>query len=169
MSQNTILPQNIPSTSVELGYTEDDKSIRIHKIWWLFLYKLFLNSAFQPRQVYGVETNTTGFTLSATDIYSGTVETTLNLTGNLGAGANAQLPTVASLVAAIPNDFPGQSFRLRIINSSNAAFNWTITTNTGWTRSGTMTIAQNTWRDFYITLTAQTTATLQSIGTGTFS
>jgi len=32
-----------------------------------------------------------------------------------------------------------------------------------------MTIAQNTWRDFYVTLTSTSAATLQSIGTGTFS
>jgi hypothetical protein len=44
-----------------------------------------------------------------------------------------------------------------------------VTTNTGWTLSGTMTIAANTWREFVVTLNTLTTATLQSVATGTYS
>ena len=87
----------------------------------------------------------------------------------MGGDANAQLPIVANLLAAIPNPIVGYSYRLRVINSSSANHTWTITTNTGWTLNGTMTIGQNTSRDFYVTLATSSTATLRSIGTGTYS
>jgi hypothetical protein len=79
------------------------------------------------------------------------------------------LPTVANLVLASKffNAAAGVAWRLRIINKSSAAFTWTITTNTGWTLSGIMTIAQNTWRDFDVTLTSTSAATLQEVGVGT--
>ncbi|HDR9243664.1 TPA: hypothetical protein QDB49_001211 [Burkholderia vietnamiensis] len=111
---------------------------------------------------YNVAANTSGFTLSAAQV-SGAAQNFLNLTGTLGAGANAQLPTV------VQNAPIGLSFQLRVINSSSGAFAWTVTTNTGWTLGGTMTIAQNTWRDFIVTITSATTATLQAVGTGTQS
>lgn len=95
----------------------------------------------------------------------------LRMTGTLAAGRNAQLPTVASLIAAFGLS-GGGSFGgvLRVINASSANFAWTVTTNTGWTLGGTMTVAQNTFRDFLVTVDANAgTATLQSIGTGTDS
>ncbi|MGR3910008.1 hypothetical protein Q3A80_23485 [Burkholderia sp. SR8] len=121
---------------------------------------------------YNSATNTSGFTLAAAQI-AGAAQNFLNLTGTLAAGANAQLPTAAALIAALPQVVQGAavglSFQLRIINSSSGAFAWTVTTNTGWTLGGTMTIAQNTWRDFIVTITSSTTATLQAVGTGTQS
>ena len=121
---------------------------------------------------YNAATNTTGFTLAAQQV-SGAAQNYLNLTGTLAAGANAQMPTVASMLAALPtvvqNSPVGLSFQLRVINSSGGAFAWTVTTNTGWTLNGTMSIAQNTWRDFIVTITSATTATLQAVGTGTQS
>ncbi|WP_158683428.1 hypothetical protein [Burkholderia sp. BE12] len=121
---------------------------------------------------YNVAANTSGFTLGAAQI-AGAAQNFLNLTGTLGAGANAQLPTVAALLAQLPtvvqNAPVGLSFQLRVINSSSGAFAWTVTTNTGWTLGGTMSIAQNTWRDFIVTITSATTATLQAVGTGTQS
>ena len=63
----------------------------------------------------------------------------------------------------------GSTYRLRVINRSSGNFAWTMTTNTGWTLTGTMTIAQNTWRDFVVTLTSLTAATLQAVGVGTDS
>jgi hypothetical protein len=119
--------------------------------------------------VYNTNSATSGTTLTGANISGAIIEATLNLTGTLGGDSNAQLPTVGNLVTAIPNAVAGQSFRLRIINSSSANHVWTVTTNTGWTLNGTMTIAQNTWRDFYVTLTTTSAAVLQSIGTGTFS
>lgn len=118
---------------------------------------------------YAALTNTSGFTLTAATSEAGAADVTINLTGTLGAGANVQSDTAAAIVAAIPNAHAGFSYRLRIINSSSANFAWTLTTNTGMTLTGTMSIAQNTLRDFYVTLTTLTTVTIQAIGTGTQS
>jgi hypothetical protein len=121
---------------------------------------------------YNAATNTTGFTLAGSQI-AGAAQNFLNLTGTLGAAANAQLPTVATLIASLPSVVQanpvGLSFQLRAINSSSGAFAWTLTTNTGWTLNGTQSMAQNTWRDFVIQITSLTTATIQSVGTGTQS
>jgi hypothetical protein len=57
---------------------------------------------------------------------------------------------------------------LRIINE-NTTQTITVTTNTGWTLTGTMTIATNTFRDFVVNLTSLSAATLTSVGTGTYS
>lgn len=125
--------------------------------------------SFTTNFAFNTNSATSGATLTGANITGGQLEVTLNLTGTLSGAANAQLPTVANLVAAIPNAVAGQTYRLRIINSSGGADTWTITTNTGWTLTGTMTIADDTWRDFYLTLTTTSAAVLQSIGTGTFS
>ncbi len=117
--------------------------------------------------VYNTNTATSATTLTAANISGGNVEVTLNMTGTLAGAANATLPTVASLVAAIPGASVGQSYKLRIINSGAGAFAWTVVTNTGWTLAGTMTVANLAYRDFYVTLTSLTAATLQAIGGGT--
>lgn len=137
-------------------------------------YTLFPNgvSAGVSENVYTAKSNTSGFTLAVTDIQSNSASgvapadvSVLDLTGALGAGANVQLPTAASLLSAFGG--VGFSYILRIMNHSAGAFAWTVTTNTGWTLSGTMTIAQNATRDFLVTVNASGTATLQNIGTGT--
>jgi hypothetical protein len=112
---------------------------------------------------------TAATTLTAANITGGVATVDLAMTGALGAAANATLPTVAAMVAALHSPNVGTSFRLRIINQSSGNFAWTIVTNTGWTLTGTMTIAQNTWREFVVTLNTLTTATLQSVATGTWS
>lgn len=122
-----------------------------------------------PATQYAALTNTTGFTLTAAGNEAGAQDCALALTGTLGSGQNVQSDTAANIVAAIPNARVGQSYRLRIINASGGAFAWTLTTNTGMTLTGTMSIAQNTWRDFYVTLTSLTAVAIQSIGTGTNS
>jgi hypothetical protein len=126
---------------------------------------------FETNDAYNTNTATSATTLTAANITGGANEVTLNMTGTLGGAANATLPTVANLVAAItPGPIAGQTYKLRVINSGAGAFAWTIVTNTGWgTLLGTMSIAQNTWRDFYITITSALTATLQQVGTGTNS
>jgi hypothetical protein len=126
-----------------------------------------------PATAYNAATNTTGFTATQAQIMSAQ-DTVLNLTGTLGAGAALTLPTVAVLLATLtPSQaVVGSATLLRVINSSGGAFAWTVTTSTGWTLNGTMTVAQNTWRDFIVTLTnvgGTPTATLQAVGTGTQS
>lgn len=117
---------------------------------------------------YGTAANTTSFTATGAQV-SGAANVVLDLTGTLGGGAAITLPLVTDLVAALPNAAAGMSYLLRVINDSSANFAWTVTTNTGWTLAGTMTVAQATFRDFVVTLTSLTTATLQQVGTGTTS
>jgi hypothetical protein len=124
-----------------------------------------------PATAYSIATNTTAFTASGAQIAEGQ-ETVLDLTGTLGAGAALTLPTVANLLASFtPNQQAvGSSIVLRVINHSSVAFTWTVTTNTGWTLNGAMTVAQSTFRDFILNITAigaTPTATLTQIGTGT--
>lgn len=69
------------------------------------------------------------------------------LTGNQGAAGAAayQLPTVASLVAALPADFVNNNaFDITLSNISTAvAETNTFTTNTGWTLVGNMVVIAN--------------------------
>lgn len=117
--------------------------------------------------------STAGFTLTGPNMFSATVETDLLLTGTLAGAVNLTLPTVAVLatqmqqLGAIP--FTGASFKFRVVNASAGAFAWTVVTNTGWTLVGTMSVAQNTWRDFVVNFTSAAAATLTSVGTGTYS
>lgn len=122
-----------------------------------------------PRTQYSALTNTSGFTLTAAGSEAGAADCTINLTGTLGGDANVQSDIATNIVAAIPNALAGNSYKLRIINSSSANHVWTLTVNTGVTINGTPTMAQNTWRDFYVTLTSLTTVVLQAVGTGTQS
>lgn len=134
-----------------------------------FWFATFTPMHAQTEFAYTTNAATSSATLTAANVTGGSVEVHLNLTGALGAAANATLPTVASLVAAIPNAAAGQTYKLRLINSSSGAYAWTVLTNTGWTLNGTMTVQQNTWRDFIVTLTSMAAATLQSTSTGTYS
>lgn len=117
--------------------------------------------------VYNTNSATIDTIATAANFTGSTTMVVLNMTGALGAGKALTVPSVATLVAAIPNAQPGTSYLLRIINSSSGNFAWTVTTATGWTLTGTMTIAQNTYRDFILTLTSLSAVTLQSVGVGT--
>lgn len=123
--------------------------------------------------IYNAASNTTGFTATQSQIM-GAETTVLELTGTIGAGQALTLPTVATLIATLTPQqaVVGSSIVLRVGRAATGAFNWTVTTNTGWTLNGLMTVAQSTFRDFIVTLTnvgATPTATMQSIGTGTWS
>ena len=116
---------------------------------------------------YGTNTAVASATLTAENISGGTGQVALALTGTLTGAANATLPTVAALIAANPSYVSGQMYQLRIRNESAGAYTWTVATATGWTLNGTMTIAQTTYRDFFVTITSLTTATLQGVGGST--
>ena len=111
---------------------------------------------------YNTNAATSGTTLTAANITGGQQYVVLGLTGANGAPANGQLPTVASMIAAMHSPTAGSSFELRIIQSS--AQPWTITTNTGWTLTGSMAISASGWRDFIVKMNSLTTATLQTVG-----
>lgn len=78
--------------------------------------------------------------------------------------ANLQMPTAAALWAILPNPVVGYTYELNIRNGSGSANTATITTNTGITLSGTMTIAQNATCRFLVTFTSATAATVTSVG-----
>ncbi len=121
-----------------------------------------------PLQKYNTANNTADFTATGANVCGGLVKNYLNLTGTLGAGRAITLPTVVDLVTAIGvaggNPQIGSSYELEIFNLSSANFAWTVTTNTGWTITGTPTIAQNTSRRFIVTFTTLSAAVLQSLG-----
>lgn len=87
-----------------------------------------------------------------------------------GAGRSDLFPTAADLLAAVPGAVVGTTFRVTIRNTADAAETITMTTNTGLTLSGTMTIAQNAQKDFLLTFTNVGTAavTVYSMGSVTF-
>lgn len=122
-----------------------------------------------PEAAFNSNAATASATLTAAQVTGGSATVDLAMTGALGAAGAATLPTVANLVASMWEPKIGATYRLRVINRSSGAFAWTMTTNTGWTLIGTMSIAQNTWRDFVVTLTSLTAATLQAVGVGTDS
>ena len=83
-------------------------------------------------------------------------------------GARADLlPTAASVFSTVnsPIHYDGISFEFTIRNTANAAETITVTTSTGLTLSGTMTIAQNNSKRFLWVQTSPTAATVYSLGT----
>lgn len=106
-------------------------------------------------------------TLTSSQMSAGQ-DSVINLTGTAGT---ATVPTAAIFIAGLPPvaQVVGASGVLRIIGTTGT---WTVTTATGWTLTGTMTIAVGTFRDFIWTVTgvgASAAVTLQQIGTGTTS
>lgn len=120
---------------------------------------------------YVAITNTTSFTLTAAQVSNSGKggEVVLNMTGTLAGAATATTPTAALWIAAMPNAIPGATYTLRVINNSSGAFAWTLAGGTGVTVNGTATVAQNTFRDFAVTVNAASggTVTVQNIGSGT--
>lgn len=100
-------------------------------------------------------TNTTSFTATAAQIgATSTIETFFQLTGTLGSGQNLTLPTAAAILAASQNPVVGESWKLRIINESSGNFAWTVLAGGCTLTAATPAIAQNTWQDFVVTITA---------------
>jgi hypothetical protein len=86
---------------------------------------------------------------------------------NTGATPGAQtLPSAATLFAAFPGAYVGMSYNLRIINTGAGTLTLTADAGATITLNGTMTVLQNTFRDFIVTFNSATTATIQTIGTG---
>lgn len=144
---------------------------------------LRFKAAIAPQYGFAVDATATTHTLTGAQVVGavspatslpntilGPDEVTVDLTGTLGSAQNIQMPTAAAILAAMPNAYVGQKFKLIIKNDSGGAFAWTVTTNTGVTLTGTMTIAQNTLREFYITvngLGANAAIGVQNAGGGT--
>jgi hypothetical protein len=90
-----------------------------------------------------------------------------HLTSTNATPGNQQSRTAAQMVSDSVNVLPGDAYHLRITQTGTNAF--TLTTNTGMTLTGTMTVALNTFRDFVVTYVSLAAVTIQSIGTGTYS
>ncbi|HYD54582.1 MAG TPA: hypothetical protein VEA99_18250 [Gemmatimonadaceae bacterium] len=103
-------------------------------------------------------------TFSAAQVLGGLI-----LRDPAGAGRADLLPTAADLLALMPSPAVGMGFEFTIRNTADAAETITVTTNTGLTLSGTMTIAQNNTKRFLVVFTNVTTgsvaATVYSLGT----
>lgn len=84
-----------------------------------------------------------------------------------GAGRADTVPTAAALYAALksPVKIEGLSFEFTIRNTADAAETITVSTATGMTLSGTMTIAQNNSKTFKVVFATPSTATVYSLGT----
>ena len=78
--------------------------------------------------------------------------------------AHLATDTAANIIAAVPGWQVGQSYVLKIRNSSGSANTATITAGAGVTLTGTMTIAQFVQREFIVTYTAAGAVTIQSVG-----
>jgi hypothetical protein len=117
----------------------------------------------QAAQVYNTSAITASGTLTAANISGGSDQTVLAFTGTFSAPGAITLPLATALIAALgPTQSVGSTYNLRIINTATSQ-TLTVTTNTGWTVNGTTTIATATWRDFIVTITSATTATIQDI------
>jgi hypothetical protein len=82
-----------------------------------------------------------------------------------GANRSDVFPTAAGLYAEFGKPEAYSSFTLIIRNTADAAETITMTTATGLTLSGTMTIAQNNTKIFKGVFTSPTAVTIYSIGT----
>lgn len=132
-----------------------------------------VRGAIKPFTAYNADTATANTVLSAALLAAAAAQAVIAMTGVLAAGATATTDTAANILAALgANAYIGQTFTLRIINESTGAFTWTLAGGAGVTVNGTKTMAQNTWRDFAVTVTglgSSAAVTMQSIGTGTNS
>jgi hypothetical protein len=117
---------------------------------------------------YKTNASAVSATATAAQVTGGVSFVELDLTGNPAGPANMQMPTAAAIIAVIAGlatgaAVIGHAWRLRVKNSGNSD-TWTITTNTGITLAGTMTIATATWREFLIKVTSATTVSVQNLG-----
>jgi hypothetical protein len=117
---------------------------------------------------YAAVSTATPFTLAVSTV-DGPSYAVVNLTATLAAAGTVTTPTAANWIAGMSSLQVGQSYVLRVINSSSGNYAWTVAAGSGVTITGTATVAQNTWREFIVTVATATTITMQSIGTGTYS
>jgi hypothetical protein len=126
-----------------------------------------------PVSTFNAVSTNTPATLTGNQIAGGEASY-VNMTAALGGAGTLNTPTATAILQALPPaaNVVGYTNVVRIINSSSGAFAWTVTAGSGVTLAGTLqTIAQNTWRDYVLTVTGVTTpaVTMQSVGTGTWS
>jgi hypothetical protein len=140
-----------------------------------------INSTQGPTVGYAVFGNTGSITMPAAQMSTGRDISYVNMTGALAANATLTTDTAANIITLLqglfgPNvNVVGTTWALRISNASTGAFSWTVAGGTGVTVTSmgggatSLAIAQNTWREFLVSVTSATTVTLVSVGTGTVS
>lgn len=117
--------------------------------------------------VFGTADNGTTQTLTAAMIAVPNAKTVYHLSTS-GATPSLTLPLATAVFTQEGATFAtGSSYVLRVINNNSGTA--TIVTNTGWTLTGTLTLATGTWREFLITAASATTLTAVVTGTGTYS
>lgn len=109
--------------------------------------------------------NTTTTAFLAGQLTGANYVTYMNTQGTPGS---IQVRTAAQFFTDNPYARVGATYNLRIVNAQGTG-TLTVTTNTGITLTGTMTIAINSWRDFVVTYTSASAVVVQSTATGTYS
>ena len=108
-------------------------------------------------------------TAAAVTYTAANLKTGLILRNPNGAGRADLVPTAAAIVAAFPGAVIDSWFEFTIRNTAGAAETITVTTNTGVTLSGTMTIAQSNSKCFRVQFNAviagSEAVTIYSLGT----
>lgn len=124
----------------------------------------FFSQLVLPKAVAVTDATAAAITMTIAQFLSGLIKRDPN-----GAARADLVPTAALVVAALPGAEVGSSFEFTIRNTADAAETITVTTSTGATLSGTMTIAQNNSKRFRLELTNVTPGseayTLDSLGT----
>lgn len=113
-------------------------------------------------------TVTTKTTAGAVTYTAAEVKGGLILRDPNGGNRSDIFPTASELYETFGRPKVGQTFKLHIRNTADAAETITMTTATGLTLSGTMTIAQNNAKDFVGVFTSSTAVTIYSLGTVVF-
>jgi hypothetical protein len=113
-------------------------------------------------------TGTTTTTFTAAQMTGGQLTVYQSTATTPGSIATA---TATAMFAAQPNAFVGQQWIWRVINASTSANTMTITADASVTLSGatTYTCPQFQWREFIMTFTTATTATMVAISGGSTS
>jgi len=81
---------------------------------------------------------------------------------------NQQVRSAAQMLADT-NQVAGYSYTLRITNTGAGTLTLVADAGATVTLTGTMTVPQNTFRDFVVTFPTTTTAVIQATGVGTYS
>lgn len=151
-SANVVLdPANVDMTVIGAGVSVDPTVVRIPKTTRI------------PSKFTSI--NVTMGTMSAGWITGADYVSLMSTNATPGTQTTR---TAAQLIADHGTGILQAVYTLRITNTAAGTF--TLGAGANVTSTGTMTIAGSTWRDFIVTLNGSAgTATIQSIGTGTYS
>lgn len=86
---------------------------------------------------------------------------------NATPGSQA-MRTPAQVLADTPGLAVGTSYTLRVINTGAGTFTLATDSGSGFTITGTATVAQNVFRDYVVKIVTGTTGTIDEVGNGTY-